>query len=420
MKASVFPVFSILLISLAIGPSAMAAVDRINVTSAPYNAVPDDGLDDTAAINAAISAGRSIYFPAGTYDYTGSMVLPANTPYRLYGEGPGVSTIRFTGPSAGISAPNMGLNPLNVEGLTLWASTMNCGTAISASFSEAGASTKFRTATINNVQIIGSTRTGGTGGYWTNGIYLYRAQNSVIAKLHIYGNIRPAPGSQADASLTGIVWESSNTYATTGLQLSDLEIAFVNTALRTNGWVEGLYATRFEFVQCGQHDAPAVDLNSFDPANLKPTFHLVNGHVDIIQNGIRATNLRDVKITKVLLLHNGGAERNGSMVIFNNCFDATVSQCTFIGGVYDTVFGIPLTDQTGILLNNADSVQITGNFFTEMTTATGSAITTLSTSSVVRITNNLFGGLFGGVNSKYDDQNPDPNDPYLRGNYPAP
>ncbi len=90
----------------------MAAVDRINVTSVPYNAVPNDGFDDTAAINAAISAGKSIYFPAGTYDFTGSMLLPANTTYRLYGEGTGVSTIRFTGPNAGINAPNTGLATL--------------------------------------------------------------------------------------------------------------------------------------------------------------------------------------------------------------------------------------------------------------------------------------------------------------------
>lgn len=416
MKAIALSVFSILLLSLATGPSAMAAVDRINVTSAPYNATPDDGLDDTAAINAAISAGRSIYFPAGTYDFTGAMVLPANTAYRLYGEGPGVSTIRFTGPNAGISAPNMGLKTLNVDNLTLWAKTMNCGTAISASFSEFGANTKFRTATIDNVQITGSTRTGGSGGYWTHGIYLYRAQNSVIAKVHIWGNIRPEPGSQADASLTGIVWESSNTYATTGLQMSDLEITFVNTALRTNGWVEGLYLNRFEFVQVGQHDTPAVDLNSFDAANLKPTFHLVNGHVDLIQNGIRLTNLRDIKITKVLIIHNGGAERNGTMVIFNNCFDATVSHCSFIGGTHDIVFNVPLTYESGILLNNADSVQIAGNYFTHMITASGSAIVVQSTSSVVRITNNIFGTLFGGVISRYDDQNPDPNDPYFRGN----
>ncbi len=105
------------------------------------------------------------------------------------------------------------------------------------------------------------------------------------------------------------------------------------------------------------------------------------------------------------------------MVILNNCFDAVVSQCSFIGGTGDGRFGgfVPLTYESGILLNNADSVQIAGNYFTHMVTPAGSAIVVQSNSSVVRITNNVFGTLFGGVLSHYDDQNPDPNDPYFRG-----
>ncbi len=249
-------------------------------------------------------------------------------------------------------------------------------------------STKFHTASIHNVQIIGSNRSGGSGGYWTNGIYLYQAQNSVIDKVHIYGNIRPATGSEADASLTGIVLESSSVYATTGLQLSDLEITFVNTALKTSGWVEDLFLTRFEFVQCGQHGMPAVDLSS-NPAG-KSRFHLFNGHVDLIQNGIRLNNLNGVKISKLLILHNGLAERNGTMVAFNNCFDGIVSQCSFVGGTHDTVFNVPLTDEIGISLNNADSVQIVGNYFTHLLTPVGSCISVQSNSSVVRIIDNLF------------------------------
>ncbi len=112
--------------------------DRTNVCAAPYNAIPSDGLSDTAAIQAAVNAGSSIYFPPGTYIYQGALTLPANKSYRLYGDGPGVSTILFTGPGAGINGPTMGTNTLNVEGLTLMASSMNCGTAISASFGEFG------------------------------------------------------------------------------------------------------------------------------------------------------------------------------------------------------------------------------------------------------------------------------------------
>src|ERR1700731_2577391 len=125
-----------LLLNLAVCLSALA-VDRINITEPPYNAVRDEdqpGTDDTTAIynaiNAAGNGGKSIYFPPGTYRYNGSINLPANTSYRLYGDGPGVSTILFTGPSAGINGSSMGQATLNVEGLTLKANSTDCGTAI--------------------------------------------------------------------------------------------------------------------------------------------------------------------------------------------------------------------------------------------------------------------------------------------------
>jgi len=410
MKNRFVPVFTLLLLfTLALCLPAEAVVDRTNVTSAPYNAVPNDGIDDTAAINAAVAAGRSIYFPPGTYNYTGVMTLPANTSYRLYGEGPGVSTIIFAGnPSAGISAPNAGVNTLNVEGLTLQGNTYNCGTAIYASFSEAGASTKFRTAAIHNVQIVGATRDGGTGGYWTRGIHLYQAQNSVIDKVEINGN-HSSPGGPP--TQFGIVWESSNTYATTGLEASNLQIKYVNTALQTNGWVEGVFVQGFEFTFCGQLNMPVVDLNSFDTVNPKPGFHLVNGHIHTFQHGIRLTNLRAVKLTKLLILHHPTTDFGspGNDIAFNNCSDGVVSQCSFIAGEY-------IDNEAGILLNNAHFMRLEGNYFIRMPKASSTCIVIWSNSNAVRVVNNLFEFTvpgWSGITNRYSDAAPDT---YYRGN----
>ena len=90
------------------------------------------------------------------------MNITGNKSMRLDGDGPGVATIIFktdgSNPTAGINAPDMGMNNLNVEGLTLQTDASSnpaaCGTAINASF----ASGKFHTATIHNVQILGSAR----------------------------------------------------------------------------------------------------------------------------------------------------------------------------------------------------------------------------------------------------------------------
>ena len=67
------------------------------VTSTQYGAVPDDGKDDRAAIQAAIDAAERaghgrVFLPKGTYDIGGTLELQSRT--RLFGIGRLISTIR--------------------------------------------------------------------------------------------------------------------------------------------------------------------------------------------------------------------------------------------------------------------------------------------------------------------------------------
>lgn len=401
-------------IALLFPSGAYAAGWTFTSVKTSFNGLPGakgNGIDDDkAAIDRAIAAGTTIYFPPGVYLYGGPMTLPANKSYRLYGDGPRVSTIRFSGSGAGISALYMGQKTLNVDGLTLEASSQNCGTAIHAAFSESGGNTKFRTATIHNVQITGYPRFEfplfDSPNYWTNGIDLSKAQNSVIDKVEISGTHLTQPPW---GTLAGIVWKSSSDYATTGLQVSNLQVKYVQTGLQTSGWVEGVYLTGFEIVFGGREGVPMVDLAVNAPGGVqKPTFHLVNGHVQGEGGGVRLTNLTGVKISKVLFLHNTLNAVPGSMVEFNNCTDAVVSQCTFHGR------GNGFANENGILLNNADFVRIAENNFTAISPLQGSGIVVQANSEAVRITNNLFGNFIGDdVNRAYDDQAPGT---YYRGN----
>ena len=179
------------------------------------------------------------------------MTLPTNVSFRLYGDGPGVSTIIFTGnPNTGIYAPSMEQATLNVEGLTLAANSLNCGTAgIWASFVQPGSNAKSHTATIHNVQIISSPRDGAP--YWTYGIYLTRARNAIIDKVEITGVINEFdPGG----TQVGINWQGDDNYPTTGLQMTNLEIKFANTAVRSERVGGGaLTMTGFEIVDCGDY-----------------------------------------------------------------------------------------------------------------------------------------------------------------------
>ena len=388
-----------------------------------------DGIhDDTGAIQAAIVADTVVYFPPGTYRYVGPMVLPEQKSYRLYGDGPGVSTILFTGnPNAGILAANRGLGTLNVDGLTLQANSYNCGTAIFASFDESGG--KFRTATIHNVQIRGPTTDGTSGYYWSYGIHLYKAQNSVIDKVEISGNRKdcdhapPNPTPCATPPTTapsqiGILWTSSNDYATTGLQLSSLEIQHFNTALKTDGWVEGVYLTGFELTFCGQANVPTVpvvDLNATtSTGGRRPTFHLFNGHIQGYTAGLRARNISDFKMSKVHFGHNAAAPDTGigNTLELDNCTDAIISKCSFLGDAGG------LTSENGIVLNNSDNVRIAENYFSAIApTESGCAIVVDSNCDLVRIINNVFGDFLGVVLRPYCDTS---QNTYYRGNNTPP
>jgi Pectate lyase superfamily protein len=369
-------------------------------------ATGDGVTDDTAAINRTIAAGGIIYFPPGKYRYIGPMTVPVTTPaksYRFYGDGPGVSIILFeidpNNPSAGagINAPNIGYETLNVDGLTLAAKSVKCGTAIYAAFSESSAS--FRTATIHNVEIRSEPKADGPN-YWTKGIDLYKAQNTVIDKVDITGNHSHSAGP--DQTLTGIAWKSSATYKTTGLQMRSVEVKFLQKALETSGWVGGVFLTGFELAFCGWEGVPVVDLAVDAPVGIQgSTFHFVNGHVQGLGGSMRLRNLAGVKISKVHFLHNA-LPQPASIVEFIDCNDAVVSQSSFLGAFHGRCWDPgcdptnPITNENGILVNGSGFVRIAQNTFSDFNAATGYAIM-ITASNNTRITNNLFGIFINGV-----------------------
>jgi hypothetical protein len=101
----------------------LVPVDWINVTKGPYNAAGDGAIDDTAAIQAALTAaantgGGVVYLPAGTYKISTALTISDNVSIR--GAGDLATVIRQTSTTAhglvGTDLNNVTITDLGVTG----------------------------------------------------------------------------------------------------------------------------------------------------------------------------------------------------------------------------------------------------------------------------------------------------------------
>lgn len=71
----------------------------VSVKEAPYSAVGDGVTDDTAAIQACLTAnlsnsGGGVFFPSGTYKISSSLTIGASSGWRIFGQSRGSTVIR--------------------------------------------------------------------------------------------------------------------------------------------------------------------------------------------------------------------------------------------------------------------------------------------------------------------------------------
>ena len=171
---------------------------------------------------------------------------------------------------------------------------------------------------------------------------------------------------------------------TTGLLLTNAEIKFCNTGVKTSGQVEGFYMSGFEVVLCGTSTTPSIDLSASGSLQ-GPAFHLVNGHVDAIGDGVHMTNLSTIHVHNVDFSHVSPAAISGTLLYLLNCLDATITDCMFASQVNK------IADENGIFLTSTARTTISGNHFVTMQpTASGSCIVAYTGSTTVRVTNNIF------------------------------
>lgn len=227
----------------------------INVMNAPYSAVNNGIADDTAAINAALTAagvagGGTVYFPAGAgYRTTSSLLPPTNV--TMQGDNAQGSVVRadfngdtvFINAKIGVNIRDLGFQPLKVGGKT-------SGAEIRVDNS--------LTTTLENLVIGGGGRpnpwnqialNGGANDYWhfmKNVVGVGAANDGLII------------GEQGDAWVQGVQLVSCSFYAAeAGVRLkwcSGVSLHLVDTLGGNCGYVtdpgQGKRVTAVQFTDC--------------------------------------------------------------------------------------------------------------------------------------------------------------------------
>lgn len=94
MKKSVLLILVIFVLCMPLSLNAAYLDDRVSVTQ--YGVIPNDGIEDTQALIAALASGNALYFPRGTY-----LLAPINIPSNANITGNG-AVLKFSPDTNGV------------------------------------------------------------------------------------------------------------------------------------------------------------------------------------------------------------------------------------------------------------------------------------------------------------------------------
>ncbi len=209
----------LLTLSFAQGESRWFPADAVvDVTQPPYGAIPDDGQDDTAALQRCISdnvgTGRVLYLSAGVYDISDTLVAKNNegvwrAHLTLQGENRERTIIRLTDASPGFGEPEA------PKALLMTGSHWEKGDSL-----DGGGNKAFRNNLFNLTLDTGSGNPGAMGVAWAvsnigaiKGVTIVSGDGAGVAGISMRRKI-PGPGLIKDVSVQGFDY---------GLDVGDLQ-----------------------------------------------------------------------------------------------------------------------------------------------------------------------------------------------------
>lgn len=179
--------------------------------------------DAGADINTALASGaRGLLVPSGMF-LSGSLLTLPDASIAIYGEGIGISSIRFTGPGGGLSGTLSDITrQVSINDLSLQTSVASGGTALNLGWPTTASWTK-ATFTSRNLEICPTTN---ASNYWTRGIVLNNAWNAVIDSPKIRGMDNTLTMTDAIALLSRsndvVIRNPHVFFADVGVSLGDL------------------------------------------------------------------------------------------------------------------------------------------------------------------------------------------------------
>lgn len=307
--------------------SGYTVADKLEQTVSvkDFGAVGDGVTNDTAAIQAAITASNSVYFPQGLY-ILNAVITGGNKNLNLVGDGIGVTILRWSD-TGGFNLSFDGINQtLTMSNMTIQAAkpSASAGTAILATWPYT-ASSVFPNCVLDTLEIAPAD---GPTQYWANGIILQNAWNGKINNVLIRGKNNSVDMDQAIA-----LYDRSNDFTITNTQ-----IYFAKVGVTTAASTEGTVWTNSKAIYVNYGGVFNADVSA-------PGLIVRDTHVASLIAGIITTNKPQSCISGCLIYKRGESTSNWVGIQYSAGSDDTVTtdNCfVIIGGSSGAAVGIAL------------------------------------------------------------------------------
>lgn len=308
------------------------------------NGVADDGAGIQACFTAAVSAGKTVFFPSGTY-LSSVKISTSGASVSVQGAGVPVTKVVFTATTGGfefaLDAQGSGIPPdqFYFDGLTIESRAAVSTPALSATWATYQPNAQGNTW-ISNVNIV--RKADGTGSF-TDGIKLNKCIVGFISRVVLLGD-------DARVSARGI-----NLIDTVGIRITDFDI---------NRYATGISITKVSAVQT-------------------EGICITNGFIYDINTGLVVNTAIHINVSNTHININGSGATTGVSFV-------SVSQSSIQDGCLIYVGGAvaDAANQDGIQMTSCNGVTIAGNQFTGVTPANTRYAISLLTSSYNTIAHN--------------------------------